>query len=274
MGIHNVYEIHSFPYENQQLHRRDMIFCRAISAISTSLMIGLVCGATGGDERKSYASVDTRFLRRSYVGVRNMQNRGESQSITITSGSCPLPEKEILESGSVCENRKKRGYNDAKAFFESNFDSCDCDSVNEFTIQAETELLGNRCSRNGVQDFIDDTALVCNLATCKDVGILLSDLIIKDFCEIPSVRVTPSPYYLESKDFEKCEKKANEICEEQLFKSLVKLLKDESECTPVSDFDAMRAREHIISKLSKKCKEEVQHFLLQDTEEKKERGKI
>merc|ERR1719297_256908 len=182
---------------------------------------------------------------------------------------CKVPERPKSRRSSRCSDARNKAYEEAISLYQSDFDGCDCYNVGQFSKAASKQLLeekykqdpkGNsqregvkKCARDGVERYITDAAEACiGPDTCRDVGFLVTDLIITYFCELPvTTRFNPQ-------QLKECAKEARKVCEGDLFGALIDFLKGGYECPAKDVFDsAEEAQKYINEELRKQCGDKV-----------------
>jgi len=194
-------------------------------------------------------------------------------STVLPTGICTVPKRATPRRPSECSKARNNAYEEAISLFRSEFNDCDCDSIGQFSIAAMEQLLekkykvdpkGNsrregvkKCARDGVERYIIDAADACiGPDTCQEVGFLVTDLIITDFCELPvATRFNPQ-------QLKQCAKEARKVCEEDLFGALIDFLKGGYDCPAKDQFgSAAEAKQFIADELSTQCKSGVEKLL-------------
>jgi len=192
---------------------------------------------------------------------------------TSPTGICTVPDRVPDRRSSQCSSARNAAYEEALSLFQSRFYDCDCYQVGQFSVSATDELLerkykadkkGNSrkealkiCARDGVERYINDAAKACiGPSTCQDIGFLVTDLIITDFCAIPSIT------RYNNDQLKECAREARQVCKGDLFGALIDFLKGGYECPAKDQFgSAAEAREFMEKELSKKCNARVDKLL-------------
>ena len=124
-----------------------------------------------------------------------------------------------------CSDARSEGIETAYNTFVSNYNGCD--DVFEFAKEANNLLDNfrggrnkkfNRCARSGVKKFLKRLYKRClKPAECNEYGVLAADLVITDFCPIPSnSRTVYEPGAIKKQ----CKESARIKCKDYLFSSL------------------------------------------------------
>jgi len=188
-------------------------------------------------------------------------------------GICTVPDRGPERRRSRCSRARNAAYEEVLSLFQSRFSDCDCYQVGQFSVSAMEKLLegkykadkkGNSrqealktCARDGVERFINDAAEACiGPSTCQEIGFLVTDLIITDFCAIPSTARYNNNLLKE------CAREARQVCKGDLFGALIDFLKDGYECPAKDQFgSAAEAKEFMKEELSKQCRARVEDML-------------
>jgi len=196
-----------------------------------------------------------------------------TKTIQKRTGICAVPDRGSERRPSRCSSARNAAYEEAVSLFQSRFYDCDCYEVGQFSVSAIDELLerkykadekGNsrqealkKCARDGVERYINDAAKACiGPSTCQDIGFLVTDLIITDFCALPSTARYNNNLLKE------CASEAKQVCRGDLFGALIDFLKGGYECPAKDQFgSAAEAREFMEKELSKKCNARVDKLL-------------
>ena len=196
-----------------------------------------------------------------------------TKTIQKRTGICAVPDRGSERRPSRCSSARNAAYEEAVSLFQSRFYDCDCYEVGQFSVSAIDELLerkykadekGNsrqealkKCARDGVERYINDAAKACiGPSTCQDIGFLVTDLIITDFCALPSTTRYNNNLLKE------CASEAKQVCRGDLFGALIDFLKGGYECPAKDQFgSAADAKDFMKDELSKQCRARVEELL-------------